>query len=294
MRVFDAAARHLSFTLAARELGVSQAAVSTQIRNLEDRLGVKLFLRKTRAVALTEPGDRLHRATRDVFYRLSAAIDEVDRSGPRPVTIAVTPSFAARWLFPRVARYQQQHPDHDLHLVPSIELHDFADDQIDLAIRWGQGRWPRLESEFLLQAPLTPICSPRLLETSPGLRQPEDLYSHRLLHERDHQDWRWWMESCGLDARRAETGLVLGDPSLLDNAVIAGQGVAVGRPALLQHFFDQGLMVRPFDHFLPTPSAYYLVHRKGAMDTPRLRAFREFLVAEIASGAAPTSQNPTR
>jgi len=234
LRVFDAAARHLSFTQAAHELGVSQAAVSFQIRRLEERLGAPLFLRKVRAIELTEGGERLHRNTRGVFQQLSAAIADVGPSRQRPVTIALTPSFAARWLFPRMNLYRERQPDSELHLVPSIQLHEFTDSRIDVAVRWGKGNWPGLKSEFLMKAPLTPVCSPRLMESGSELKVPADLAAHTLLHERDYEDWRWWMQAADLDESQAERGVVLGDPSLLDSAAIGGEGVAsAARPCCI-------------------------------------------------------------
>lgn len=286
LRTFDAAARHLSFTSAGQELGVSQAAVSTQIRTLESQLDVQLFRRKTRAVELTDQGLTLYRATQAVFARLETAISQIVEDSGAGLTVALTPAFAARWLFPRLSRFRKMCPGLELRLIPSNRLADLFSEEVDVAIRWGKGRWPGLKSELLLHAELTPVCSPKLLNGNPGLAEPGDLKHHRLLHERNTTAWKVWLDRAGVEGVDPSQGPVLGDPSLIDSAAIAGDGVALGRPTMLGHYFAQGLLVQPFEFLLPTSRAYYLVMREGSSQDPRISAFREFLKREVATPGA--------
>jgi LysR family glycine cleavage system transcriptional activator len=205
LRAFEAAARHLSFTKAAEELHVTPAAISHQIKALEEQLGVPLFRRLTRALRLTEAGQAALPPMRDGFDRLADAVDLLrahEESGA--ITVSLDPSFAAKWLVPRLDRFRAAHPDLDLRLDATDKLADFQRDNVDLAIRYGGGNYPGLEVERLLSEEIFPVCSPKLLEGSAPLAQPGDLRHHTLIHlEWDSEDvtaptWRMWLLAAGI------------------------------------------------------------------------------------------------
>ncbi len=290
LRAFEAGARHLSFTRAADELHVTQAAVSHQVKALEEYLGVALFRRMTRRLALTEAGRVLLPVVSDAFERIADTAERLrDDAEERGLTVSLTPSFGARWLGQRLGRFWAQHPDIDLKLHHSRRLADFRREEVDMAVRWGCGEWPGLAAEFLMRAGFTPVCSPVLLEGPHPLRRPADLVHHTLLHEEDYEDWAQWLMVAkveGVDARR---GPVIDDPSMLDRATLEGQGVALGRTALIGEHLAAGRLVRPFSLDLETDYAYYLVYPPQALVRPRVKAFRDFVLAE-AEAERPTSR----
>ena len=206
LRTFEAAARHLSFTKAAAELFVTQAAVSHQIRTLEDHLGARLFRRANRALMLTDEGQALVPAVRDAFDRLLAGVRRVeDLCCGGALTISTTPSFAATWLAGRLVRFQALHPEIELHLGATPRLVDFAREGIDCGIRYGEGDWPGLRAERLFRTALMPVCSPILLDGAHPLRRPEDLAHHTLLHALDGgDDWRLWLRAAGVQRDRPD------------------------------------------------------------------------------------------
>jgi len=281
LRAFEAGARHLSFTRAAEELFVTQAAVSHQVKALEEYLGVALFRRLTRRLVLTEPGRVLLPVVGDAFDRIAGTAERLRSDDEeRGLTVSLTPSFGARWLGRRLGRFWAQHPDIDLKLHHSNRLTDFRREEVDVVVRWGCGNWPGLEAEFLMRAGFTPVCSPALLEGPHPLRQPADLLHHTLLHEDDYEDWTQWLLAAraeGVDARR---GPVIDDPSTLDRATLEGQGVALGRTALIREHLAAGRLVRPFSLDLETDHAYYLVYPQQALIRPKVKAFRDFILAE--------------
>lgn len=288
LRAFEAGARHLSFTRAAEELHVTQAAVSHQVKALEEYLGVALFRRLTRRLVLTEAGRALLPVVGDAFDRIADTAGRLkDDDEERGLTVSLTPSFGARWLGQRLGRFWAQHPDIDLKLHHSKRLADFRREDVDMAVRWGCGDWPGLEAEFLMRAGFTPVCSPALLEGPHPLRQPADLVHHTLLHEEDYEDWAQWLLAArveGVDVRR---GPVLDEPTMLDRATLEGQGVALGRTGLIREHLAAGRLVRPFSLDLESDYAYYLVCPQQALVRPRIKAFRDFILAEAEAERAP-------
>lgn len=292
LRTFEAAARHLSFTKAAEELFVTQAAVSHQIKALEEHLGVKLFRRRNRTLVLTEEGQALLPSVRDGFALLALGVRRLrERAGRGTLTISVMPSFGAHWLVGRLGRFQAAHPEIDVRVTTTPRLVDFAREDVDVAIRYGRGDWPGLRCERLLTEEIFPVCSPRLMEGPHPLRRPEDLAHHTLLHVLHYpDDWRLWLRAAGVSTVDPERGPRFEIFSLALQAAIQGVGVAVARGALAAEDLRAGRLVAPFDLELPSECAYHFVVPEATADQPKIRAFRDWLFEEAAASAA----SPTR
>ena len=285
LRTFEAAARHLSFTKAADELFVTQAAVSHQIRTLEEHLGTALFRRMNRALMLTDEGQALLPAVREAFDLLSAGVRRVqDLCSGGALTISTTPSFAASWLVGRIARFQALHPEIELQLSATPRLVDFAREDIDCGIRYGMGDWPSLVTQRLFQTALVPVCSPLLLDGPNALRRPQDLMRHTLLHTLDEpDDWRLWLRAAGVEGVDPTRGLKFDSMTLVVQAAISGAGVGIGRRQLVEAELAAGRLAAPFDLELPEEAAYYFVAPAAMADQPKVIAFRTWLLAEVAS-----------
>ncbi len=293
LRAFEAGARHLSFTKAAAELHVTQAAVSHQVKALEEDLGVKLFRRLTRKLVLTEEGRRLLPQVSEAFERLTAAVEDLRRGARTPtLTVTVTPSFSSKWLVGRLGRFWEQHPEIELRLHHSIQVMDLIREGFDLAVRWGRGSWPGLVSECLLEADVTPVCSPALLEGGKPLRQPADLTHHVLIHEDDHAGWIQWLAAAGVEGVDPRRGPVIDDAGVVVEAAVAGRGVALARLALIGEELARGRLVRPFELTLGSDFGYFVVTPPGALKQPKVKAFSDFLMAEAAGqNASSTALN---
>jgi LysR family transcriptional regulator, glycine cleavage system transcriptional activator len=295
LRAFEAAARQLSFTRAGQELHVTQAAISHQVKALEEWLGMALFRRRGRAIVLTENGQNYSAAVREGLDLLATATDRLtQRQDSGVLTVGTLASFAAAWLVPRLGRFRALHPDIDVRVAASDEIVDFARDDVDLAIRYGSGHWPGLEVVPLLTEEVFPVCSPALLQGPYPLRRPEDLRHHTLLHDDMRETWRRWLLAAGVEGVDPDRGPGYNLSALVINAAVDGQGVALARSALLGDHLDTGRLVRPFDVELPAEFAYYLVHPARALEHPKVRVFREWVLAEVAADrerAAAASQN---
>lgn len=283
MRAFEAAARQLSFTRAADELNVTQAAISHQVKALEEWLGVKLFRRLNRALLLTDAGQAYLPPLREAFDRLAGATERLRADDSRGVlTITTLPSIAARWLVPRLGRFRVAHPDIDLRIDASQHLTDFAREGVDVALRYGRGEWDGMRAERLMTEDFFPVCSPRLLDGDPPLRRPKDLRHHTLLHDDNRDDWTAWFLAAGIAGGDPARGTGFTDSSLVLQAAAAGQGVALGRGALAAADLAAGRLVRPFDISLPASYAYYVVYPEATAERPKIVAFRDWLMAEAA------------
>jgi LysR family glycine cleavage system transcriptional activator len=281
LRAFEAAARHLSFTRAAAELHVTQAAVSHQVKGLEEHLGRKLFRRLNRALLLTDDGQAYLPPVSRAFALLNEAThDLLTRQAPGPLTVSALPSFAARWLVPRLGRFRQIRPDIDLRIDPSAELSDFAGGDVDVSIRYGRGKYAGLRSDWLMTEDIFPVCSPALLDGPHPIREPGDLEHQVLLHDDGHGDWRTWLLAAGVDRVDASRGPIFTDSSMLIQAAMAGQGVALARGVLAADELAAGRLVRPFTLSLPTEYAYYLVCPDSTAEQPKIAAFRDWLLGE--------------
>lgn len=291
LRAFEAAARHLSFTKAAEELFVTQAAISHQVKALEESLGLKLFRRFNRRLMLTDAGQAYLPPLRDALDQIAAATDKLRRAGDGgALRVSVLPSFAAKWLLPRLSRFRALHPQIDVLVHASGELADFERDGIDLAIRYGRGRYPGLETSFFMDDVVFPVCSPRLLEGSKPLRKPADLAHHTLLHDPttddSSKDWVTWLKAAGVTGVDATRGPGFTDSSMVLQAAIDGQGVALGRSALAGNDLEAGRLVQPFGPAIASDFRYYLVLPPGAAGRPKVRLFKDWLLAEAGTADA--------
>jgi len=285
LRAFEAAARHLSFTRAASELNVTQTAISHQIRRLEAQLGLRLFLRRNRALALTPEAQAYLPAVREAFEDLREATDRLRRRERQSVlTVSTMASLAAKWLLPRVAAFQEANPGIEVRLTASTHLVDFRREEIDMAVRYGHGVWPGLRAVFLMSEDIFPVCSPSLLKGKRGLRRPEDLAHHTLLHNTGlREDWQVWLTAAGLPAALGQKrGLVFSESFMAIQAAIDGLGVALARTPFVETDLRDGRLVAPFDLALPDKAGFYVVAPEETADTPKIRLFREWLVASVA------------
>jgi LysR family glycine cleavage system transcriptional activator len=283
LRSFESAARHQSFTRAAEELCVTQGAVSHQVKALETELGLKLFNRERQRLAITAAGRDYLAVVQDAFDRIALGTDQLlqrQRSGV--ITISVSPDFAAKWLVNRLGRFAAAYPDIELKLSATMHHVDFAREEVDLAIRHGIGQWPGLDAVNLCQEELFPVCSPGLIKSRNGIREPDDMLQFPLLHLNDRRDWSRWLEAaCGAGEGLLH-GPIFNHASLLIDAAIDGQGVALIRTALAATDLIQGRLVRPFRAALPLKNTYWIVCPKATRSLPKIMATREWLLAEAA------------
>lgn len=286
LRAFEAAARLGSFTAAAEELGVTQGAVSQHVKTLEKYMEGPLFLRLPRGVVPTPEGRRAVEAVRDGLERIANALGPAELE--RALTVSVLPGFAVKWLFPRLIKFDQQHPEIEVSISTSARLLDFASGEADISIRYGRGGYPGLFVEHLLDDDMFPVCSPRLLEDGLPLRGVTDLGDHVLLHDEIktidgiHPGWASWFRHCGLRPPRIANQRRFGQSNMVIQAAIEGMGVALGRHPLAIDDLTAGHLVRPFGAAVPSGFAYYLVCPRGALARPKVRLFRDWLHAEAA------------
>lgn len=285
LRAFEAAARYLSFTKAALELNVTQTAISHQIRRLEEELGIRLFIRQNRALALTPQAAEYLPGIRAAFQDLRTATDRLLRNGnDRVLTVSTLTSLAVKWLLPRLAPFQEKHPDIDVRITTSTELVDFRSGTVDAAIRYGRGQWPGVRAEWLMAEHLFPVCSPKLLTGERALRRPEDLAHATLLHTSStSEDWRLWLTAAGLPAQLSQgRGLTFDLAFMTIQAAIDGLGVAMGHTAYVADDIANGRLVVPFDVTMPS-AGYYFVTPEDKVITPAIGAFRDWLLTTAKS-----------
>ncbi len=279
LRAFEVSARHLSFTSAAGELGLSQAAVSKQIKLLEMKLGEPLFFRFPRSLGLTKAGEAFLPKVQDAFERLSAGASEV--FGPRrtnTLTIRCAVGFAVNWLAPRLPDFIARHPEISLRLTSSVWNEDTGNEAFDLDIRYGDGRWPGVKSERLTRETLQPVCSPALLETS-RLRTPPDLMRHTLIHVLGYKEgWALWLKKAGVKQVSDKVGIQC-DTSLVAFELAAkGAGVALGRTSMINPDLLSGRLVRPFALAVPVEESFHLVSRENATNGQQAEIFRAWIL----------------
>ncbi len=287
LRTFEAAARHLNFTRAAEELRLSQAAVSQQVKSLEEFLEVDLFVRRGRRLDLTKDGESLLPVVRRAFDDIAGALEALPGTPTgRRVSVALAPHFAAAWLTPRLAGFLQRHPDIELRLIQRIEDIDFAREEVDLAVRFGvEGQWPEHETEPLLTAPLTPVCSPALLAGTKSIRALEDLTDFVLLDVPRLNLWAQWTNASSADLD-FQSGTIIDDYNVLLSAAVDGQGVALGIKGLIDEYLETARLVQLFDTYQETELNYFLVYPRGTMHHPEVKAFYDWLSEEAGTQPA--------
>jgi LysR family transcriptional regulator, glycine cleavage system transcriptional activator len=294
LRAFEASARHRSFSAAAVELHVTPAAVGQLVRTLEDWLGTPLFIRGNGGRARLIPTEAAERALPDLragFDRLTLGVERLKESSASGVlTVTVSPAFAAKWLLPRIDRFQTAWPDTDVRLDTSHKPVDFVAQRIDIGVRYGSGTWAGLDADKLMDEEVYPVCSPKLLGKHREWRTPNDLAREILIHDlsMDEQagfpSWPEWLRKAGVTHFAAKRGMKINNSAAVLQAAIEGQGIALARSVMARDDLATGRLVRLFpDVSFASPLAYYIVYRRECASLPRLAAFRLWLLAEAAA-----------
>ncbi len=301
LRAFEATARHLSMTLAAQELNVTPGAVSLQVKELETALGLRLFERKPRSLALTAEGAAYHAAIRTAFRLMRDATAELTAGLRRPeLTLSCTPTFAVQWLVPRLPRFEAAAPGIDVRIGVTNRLVDFAQDRVDVAVRHGLGAYEGLCAERLIDDELVPVCSPDYLHAAPPVRHPADLAAgpagdpaaHRLLHDEHRGDWALWFRAAGVPDAGADHGPVFADGNGVMEAAKAGLGIALVRDRFAADDLAAGRLVVLFDQRLSNGLAYHLVYPGGAEEKPAVAAFLRWIRVEAGGALIPAVPPP--
>lgn len=289
LRAFETSARHLSFVKASDELSVTPAAVSQQVKSLEEYLGFPLFRRLSRGLLLTESGQLLVSDLSEIFLRLDAAMERVVEDDARgSLTLSVAPTFAAKWLIPRLQNFYQLYPDLDVRISTSLALIDFQRDDFDAAIRLGSGDWFGLEAVKLFDETVTPMCSPDLLKGPNGIKRPEDLANHVLLHNHsmDYDSkaptWESWLKAAGVLNVDASRGTHFNLPDHGLQGAIDGAGIVMGWRSLWAADVKAGRVVEPFDLILPLGSTFYLTYPESYSLRPNISVLRNWLMRELS------------
>ncbi|HBV39943.1 LysR family glycine cleavage system transcriptional activator [Erwinia persicina] len=283
LRVFDAAARHLSFTRAAEELFVTQAAVSHQIKSLEDFLGLKLFRRRNRSLLLTEEGQSYYLDIKEIFTALNDATRKLQaRSAKGALTVSLLPSFAIQWLVPRLSSFNSAYPGIDVRIQAVDREEEKLADDVDVAIFYGRGNWPGLRVEKLYAEYLLPVCSPLLLTGDNPLKTPADLTRFTLLHDASRRDWQAYTRQLGVNIN-VQHGPIFSHSAMVLQAAIHGQGVALANNVMAQTEIEAGRLACPFNDVLVSKNAFYLVCHDSQAELGKIAAFRQWILAKAAS-----------
>ena len=291
IRVFEAAARRLSFTQAAEELGMTQAAVSYQIKVLEERLGAPLFLRRPRAVELTPAGHLLAPAASEALETLAAAFSAARENLGGILSISVLPTFAAHWLAPRIGEFQMAQPDIAVRITATRQIVEFGRDNFDLSIRAGDGNWPGIRAHRLMKVDFTPMFGPRLVERLGAPKTPQDLLNYPLIDPGDEW-WRLWFAEHGIAYDPPDQpDSQMGDQHLAARAAIGGQGLAILSPGFYTMEIENGLLLQSFDTVAESRS-YWLCYPENRRNVPKIRAFRDWILGALdATPPPPTGVN---
>ena len=290
LRAFEAAARHKSFTHAAEELHVTQAAVSHQVKSLEQHIGIELFRRLPRSLMLTPEGEALLPDLRDAFDRMALAVDRIGRqAGSRTLVVSLLTTFALTWLVPRLHRFQTLHPDIDVRMTASSRLTDFTREDVDIAIRSASDADPILYSMRLLSDRLTPLCGRRYRDR---LKVLDDLRKVPLIDTGAEPEWPVWLQAVGLGDLKPRRWLTFDSTKIGVEAAIAGAGVAIGPPNLFRDDLEEGRLFQPFPQIVESGKSWWLVCPREAVDRPKVRAFRQWIEQEVAADLR-QAENPT-
>lgn len=289
LRAFEVTARHSSFTRAAEEMFVTPSAVSHQVKALEEHLGIPLFLREAKTLTLTAAGRAYLPAVQQAFHLLADATRQLSTELAPVLRVDIPPTFAAKWLIPRLDRFVKAHPEIDIRVSTNSGPPDFARDDYDLAIRFGRGHYPDLHAELCLAVKVFPVCSPVLMEGAHPLREPSDVLHHTLLHDAStyadgsNPDWAAWLQHAGVKDVDASRGLSFTPSHLVINAAIDGLGVALAKDSWVEQDLAQGRLTRPFDIALPVESAYYLIYPRHRAKDVRIATFADWVRSEAVA-----------
>jgi LysR family glycine cleavage system transcriptional activator len=283
LRTFEAAARHESFTRAAEELCVTQGAVSQQVKALEAGLGIKLFNRERQRLIITEAGRDYLTVVRDALDRIAVGTDRLlQRQNAGVLTVSTSPDFAAKWLVHRLGHFVEAHSDIDLRVSATLHHVDFAREEVDLAVRHGDGNWPGLDTVQLSAEQLFAVCSPKLLSGRRRLGKLADILKFPLIHLDSRTDWTRWLRAAGVDEGKVTHGPVLNRASMVIDAAINSQGIALARTTLAAWDLINGRLVRPFPDSLPLSKTYWIICPKATSNLPKIITFQNWLLAEAA------------
>ena len=287
LKAFEAAARHESFTRAAEELCVTQGAVSQQVKALEEGLALKLFNRERQRLVITEAGRDYLTVVRDALDRIAVGTERLlRRQNAGVLTVSTSPDFAAKWLVHRLGHFAEANSGIDLRVSATLHHVDFAREEVDLAVRHGDGNWSGLDTVQLSSEKLFAVCSPKLLGAGrKRLGKPADILKFPLIHLDSRADWTKWLRAVDVQDAGSAHGPVLNRASMVIDAAINGQGVALARTTLAAWDLINGRLVRPFPDTLPLSKTYWIVCPKATSNVPKIVTFRNWLLAEAAEDA---------
>ncbi|TPH12539.1 transcriptional regulator GcvA [Litorilituus lipolyticus] len=289
LRAFEASARQLSFTRAAEELFVTQAAISHQIKSLEEHLGIKLFMRKNRALLLTDEGQSYFLDIKDIFNSINEATERLLARGAKgAITVSSQASFAIQWLVPRLTAFNALHPEIDVRIKAVDQAENSLTEDVDVAIYYGRGSWPNIHADKLHTEYLIPVCSPLLMQENsvngkPALLSLDDLAHHTLLHDTSRKDWKRWFKQVGVKGVNVNHGPIFSHSAMVVQAALHGQGVALAYSVLAKPDIDSGRLVCPFNDVLVSKNAYFIVCRENQKELGKIEAFREWMLDMVAS-----------
>lgn len=279
LKCFEAAGRLLSFTRAGKELNVTQAAVSHQIKVIEEDLGVSLFIRYPRRLALTEQGKALLPEVMEAFDKVSSAVAALSKvQTSNTISVRLAPSFAAKWLSPRLKYFWLQYPEIDLCLYHAHPAVDFDREEIDIAVSYGKGDWPGVVADPLLSLDFFPVCPPGFMDNDKPLTELDNLRYYTLLHDANFECWNDWLKLAGVEDVNANKGTIIDDTNVLIQAAVDGQGIALGSMTFVGDLLESGRLVRPFDISLNNEFAYYVVCPPAHLKNPAVKAFKDWLL----------------
>lgn len=291
LRPLEAAARLESFSRAAEELHLTHGAVSRQVRALEEHLGTRLFARHGKRVSLTPAGRAFAERVRGALEEIARAADEAgSKRREQRLTVSVLPSFASRWLMPRLIRFMDAHPKFEVNVIASTALANFAAEEVDVAIRFGRGPWPPLSCEHFLDDEYFPVASPRI-NRGRLPKTPADLASFRMIRE-DRDYWQEWIRAAKVQLAVPPTGPLFNDSTYSLQAAARGEGIALARRSIVGEDLERGTLVKLFDVTVPSRESYWFVSPRPLAEAARVKAFREWVKAELAPASRPRARRP--
>ena len=296
LRAFEAAARHLSLSKAAEELFVTPGAISQQVKLLEQFLSVQLFERRHRQIVLTDAGKMLHPGISAAFDQILVSLSTVEKfDQSRPLTVSSAPSFASKWLVPRLHRFNRKHQDIDVRFDTSTDLVDLIHGDIEVGIRFGSGKYPDLVADFLMCQEVYPVCSPDMIDPAHPLKTPADLVHYPLLHydypqnDTSWPDWQMWLAAAGVNNVPFNRGPRFVQVDMLMAATTNGHGVALAGSVSAEDDIRSGRLIKVFNLTFPLSFSYYIVCHESRLADPRVKAFRQWLLDDISDEHKRTS-----